>query len=33
MLISIEGPSLEQFNFATADKWGKLKNRRIHWQT
>ena len=34
MFISIEGPTLEQFDFAAAaDKWGKLKNRRIHWQT
>ena len=34
MFISIEGPTLEQFDFAAAaDKWGKLKNRRIHWPT
>ena len=33
MFISIEGPTLEQFDFVAADKWGKLKNRRIHWPT
>ena len=34
MLISIEGPALEQFDFsAAAEKWGKKKNRRIHWQS
>ena len=34
MFISIEGPALEQFDFsAAAEKWGKKKNRRIHWQS
>ena len=29
-----EGHTLVQFDFAAAaDKWGKLKNWRIHWQT
>ena len=34
MFISIEGPALEQFDFsAAAEKWGKKKNRMIHWQS
>ena len=34
MMISIEGPSPDEFNFAAAaDKWGRRTNRRIHWQS
>ena len=34
MFISIEGPSLEDFDFVqAANHWGRRGNRRIHWQT
>ena len=33
MMISIEGPSADEFDFSmAAEKWGISRNHRIHWQ-